>query len=71
MEANVEYRFRIIGDLHGAVFLDAGNVWLMRKDDSRPGGELTLKNFAKQVALVRERVCAMIWIFWCSVWTAE
>ena len=51
MEANVEYRFRIIGDLHGAVFLDAGNVWLMRKDDSRPGGELTLKNFAKQVAL--------------------
>ena len=51
MEANVEYRFRIIGDLHGAVFLDAGNVWLMRKDESRPGGEFTLKNFAKQIAL--------------------
>ena len=26
MEANVEYRFRIYGDLHGAVFLDAGNA---------------------------------------------
>ena len=51
MEANIEYRFRILGDLHGAVFLDAGNVWLMRKDASRPGGELTLKNFAKQIAL--------------------
>ena len=51
MEANVEYRFRIIGDLHGAVFLDAGNVWLMRKDESRPGGEFTLKNFARQIAL--------------------
>lgn len=51
MEANVEYRFRIVGDLHGAVFLDAGNVWLMRPDEARPGGELTLKNFAKQIAL--------------------
>ena len=26
MEANIEYRFRMIADLHGAVFLDAGNV---------------------------------------------
>lgn len=51
MEANIEYRFRIIGDLHGALFLDAGNVWLMRKDDARPGGELTMKNFGKQIAL--------------------
>lgn len=51
MEANVEYRFRILGDLHGALFLDAGNVWLMRKDPSRPNGELTLKNFPKQIAL--------------------
>ena len=27
-EANLEYRFPILGDLHGATFLDAGNVWL-------------------------------------------
>lgn len=51
MEANVEYRFRMVGDLHGALFLDAGNVWLMRKDENRPGGELTLRNFAEQIAL--------------------
>lgn len=51
MEANVEYRFRIVSDLHGAIFLDAGNVWLMRKDETRPGGELTMKNFARQIAL--------------------
>lgn len=50
-EANLEYRFRIISDLHGAVFLDAGNVWLMRRDPSRPGGEFRLKDFPKQVAL--------------------
>ena len=51
LEANVEYRFPLFGDLYGATFLDAGNVWLMRKDESRPGGEFTLKNFVKSVAL--------------------
>ncbi len=51
LEANLEYRFRIIQDLHGALFLDAGNVWLMRKEAARPGGEFTLKDFLDQVAL--------------------
>jgi len=50
-EANVEYRFPILGDLYGATFLDAGNVWLMRKDESRPGGEFSLKNLAKSIAV--------------------
>lgn len=51
LEANVEYRFRLIGNLHGAIFLDAGNVWLMRRDEARPQGEFTLRNFPRQVAL--------------------
>ena len=51
LEANVEYRFPIFGDIYGATFLDAGNIWLMRKDENRPGGELTLRNFAKSIAL--------------------
>ena len=51
LEANVEYRFPLFADLYGATFLDAGNVWLMRKDPSRPGGEFTLKNFAKSIAV--------------------
>ena len=51
LEANVEYRFPILGDLHGATFLDAGNVWLIRKDESRPGGLLTWKDFAQSIAL--------------------
>ena len=51
LEANVEYRFRIISDLHGALFLDAGNVWLMRKDEGRPNGEFSLKNLPRQIAL--------------------
>lgn len=51
LEANVEYRFRLVGDLDGAVFLDAGNVWLMRDDESRPDGKFRLKDFPKQTAL--------------------
>ncbi|HIT83338.1 MAG TPA: BamA/TamA family outer membrane protein, partial [Candidatus Avibacteroides faecavium] len=51
LEANVEWRFNIFGDLHGAVFLDAGNVWLVRADAARPGAEFTLKDFYDNIAL--------------------
>ncbi len=51
LEANLEYRFRILGDLHGAVFLDAGNVWLLREDVDRPGGKFDLKRLGKDIAL--------------------
>lgn len=51
LEANVEYRFHLIADLHGAVFLDAGNVWLLRPDAGRPDGAFTLKKFPEQIAL--------------------
>lgn len=51
LEANVEYRFPIVSILHGAVFLDAGNVWLLKNDPMRPGGLLTGKTFLKDIAL--------------------
>ena len=50
-EANVEYRFPISGILHGALFLDAGNVWLLKKDAMRPGGTLRGKTFLRDLAL--------------------
>ena len=50
-EFNVEYRFPIIGPLHGALFLDSGNVWLLRDDPARPGGLLQGKTFFKDLAL--------------------
>lgn len=43
-EANLEWRARLFADLHAAVFLDAGNVWLLRKDELRPQSQLTLRN---------------------------
>lgn len=56
LEANLEYRFRLFsnmfgGNLNGAVFLDAGNVWLMRKDEARPGAEFTFKHFFDNIAV--------------------
>lgn len=50
-ELNTEYRFPIVGPLHGAVFIDAGNVWLLKKDPLRPGGELKASTFLKDIAL--------------------
>ena len=50
-EANAEYRFPILGYLKGAVFLDAGNVWLLKEDKLRPGGKLKMKNFFQELAL--------------------
>ncbi len=50
-EVNTELRFPIIGDLHGATFIDCGNIWLLKKDPQRPGGELKASTFFKDLAL--------------------
>lgn len=50
-EANVEYRFPIYGVLHGALFVDSGNVWLLKADPQRPGGLLKGSTFLKDLAL--------------------
>ena len=50
-EANAEYRFPILGYLNGAIFLDAGNIWLLKDDENRPGGQLKMKNFFNELAL--------------------
>ena len=50
-EANAEYRFPILGYFKGAVFVDAGNIWLLENDPLRPGGQLKMKNFFDELAL--------------------
>ncbi|MBD5300522.1 MAG: BamA/TamA family outer membrane protein [Bacteroides sp.] len=49
--ANSEYRFPILGPLHGAVFLDAGNVWTLKNEPERPGGQLQARSFLKDLAV--------------------
>lgn len=54
-ETNWEYRFPIFGYFNGAVFLDAGNIWLLQMDEFdeaiRPEGKLRMKNFFKELAV--------------------
>lgn len=50
LELNTEYRAKLFSVVHGAIFVDAGNIWLMNKDDQRPGAEFTGK-FYEQLAV--------------------
>lgn len=51
LETSLEYRFPVYGSLHGAIFLDGGNVWLKNKSDKYPGGEFATKDFLSEIAL--------------------
>jgi len=51
MEFNAEYRFPLVKELQGALFVDAGNVWLMRDDGDHVNGNFKAKNFFDQLAV--------------------
>lgn len=41
IEANIEYRFKIVRILNAALFVDAGNIWLRHHYLSYPNGDFT------------------------------
>ncbi len=49
--ANTELRFPILGPLEGAAFIDAGNVWTLKNEPTRPGGQLKASTFLRDLAL--------------------
>ena len=57
LETNLEYRFPISGFFKGAVFVDAGNIWLLRDtfDENgevvKPGAKFSSKTFLNQLAV--------------------
>lgn len=51
LELNSEYRFPLVSVIHGALFVDAGNIWLLKNDPLRPGGTLEAKSFLRDIAL--------------------
>jgi outer membrane protein assembly factor BamA len=52
LEFNTEFRPRITGPLYGAIFIDAGNIWLVNDSNytHKPGGKFTGK-FLSQLAV--------------------
>lgn len=50
LEFNTEYRAKLFSIVRGALFIDAGNVWLLNADPNKPGAEIS-KDFMKQIAV--------------------
>ena len=50
LEFNTEYRAKIYGLLKGALFLDAGNIWLLKENTDKPGAKLS-KKFLNELAV--------------------
>ncbi|AKQ47753.1 hypothetical protein TH63_15090 [Rufibacter radiotolerans] len=51
IEGNAEVRFPLLDPyLKGAFFVDAGNIWLVNEDPTRPGGKFN-GNFMSQLAI--------------------
>ncbi|MFY0253754.1 BamA/TamA family outer membrane protein [Chitinophaga sp. 30R24] len=57
LEGNVEYRFDLLKmfggsvNLKGATFVDMGNIWVIRKDSTRPGSEFRFKQLYHDLAI--------------------
>ncbi len=57
LEANAEFRFDVVQlfggalRLNGAVFVDAGNIWLAQPADGYPGGDFRFSRLGKDLAV--------------------
>lgn len=51
LEGNLEYRQDLFPYVKGALFVDAGNIWLVNPDPGRPGGEFKANSFLNQLAV--------------------
>ncbi len=50
LEFNAEYRANLFSFLNIAFFADAGNIWLVNEDETRPGGKFS-KDFIDEIAV--------------------
>ena len=50
LEFNSEYRSKLFSIAEGALFVDAGNVWLLNEDPLKPGAKFS-SNFLKELAI--------------------
>lgn len=48
---SLEYRFKITQSLEGAMFVDAGNIWFVNNNETRPGGTFEFESFIEQIAV--------------------
>ena len=51
LEGNIEYRFKMTKMFNLALFLDAGNIWLIHPDPIRPGADFKTDRFLGEIAI--------------------
>ncbi len=51
LEANFEYRFKLFWKLEGALFADAGNIWLLKDNPKYPRSGFSFDQFYKDIAM--------------------
>ncbi|MFN4316209.1 MAG: BamA/TamA family outer membrane protein [Chitinophagaceae bacterium] len=50
LELNTEWRMKLFSIVHGALFVDAGNIWLYNEDPGKPGAKFG-SDFLKELAV--------------------
>jgi outer membrane protein assembly factor BamA len=51
LESMLEYRRKLFSYFDMAVFLDAGNSWMIGRDEARPGADFRYDRFYKEIAV--------------------
>lgn len=51
IEANIEYRSKLVGFIDWAFFVDAGNVWKFYENPAFPGADFKFNRFYKEIAM--------------------
>lgn len=51
LDMNAEYRTHLFWKIHGAVFVDAGNIWTLRSYEEQSGGQFRFDTFWRQIAV--------------------
>lgn len=51
LEGNMEYRVKLLKQLNGALFVDAGNIWLLKQSAGSKGGNFQPDRFYKEIAV--------------------
>ncbi|WP_300726730.1 BamA/TamA family outer membrane protein [uncultured Bacteroides sp.] len=51
LDLNIEYRTFLFWKLHGAAFIDAGNIWNLRRQGNNDSGLFKFNRFYKQLAV--------------------
>ena len=50
LDMSIEYRAKLFWVFESALFVDAGNIWTIRRYENQPDGEFRLNKFYKQIA---------------------